>query len=267
MKRLDFVNKVLIGMVHVQALPGTPLHKMSMREITELALWEALELQKYGLDAVILENMHDVPYLNREVGAEVVAAMAVLAGKVREYVDIPIGIQILAGANKAALAVAKAAELDFIRAEGFVYAHVADEGLMNADAGELLRYRKQIGAEDIKIFCDIKKKHSSHALTADVDTVETARTAQFFLADGVIITGSRTGAQADIKELAAVKEAVNIKVLVGSGITAENISAYWRYADGFIVGSYLKKDGIWSNELAADHCRKLSDEVKKLREV
>ena len=104
--------------------------------------------------------MHDLPYLNRKVGPEITAAMSVVANEVkREVKNLPCGIQILAGANKDALAVAKAAGLEFIRAEGFVFSHVADEGIMNSDAGELLRYRKEIGADDVLVFCDIKKKH------------------------------------------------------------------------------------------------------------
>lgn len=107
-----------------------------------------------------MENMHDIPYLNRHVGPEIVAAMSVVCSEVRRVVNnLPCGIQILAGANKEALAVAKAADLQFIRAEGFVFSHIADEGTMNSDAGELLRYRKQIGADKILVFTDIKKKH------------------------------------------------------------------------------------------------------------
>ena len=104
--------------------------------------------------------MHDIPYLNRQVGPEIVASMSVVCNEVKkEANNLPCGIQILAGANKEALAVAKAAGLQFIRAEGFVFSHIADEGTMNSDAGELLRYRKQIEAGDILVFTDIKKKH------------------------------------------------------------------------------------------------------------
>jgi hypothetical protein len=86
--------------------------------------------------------------------------MSVLCNEVkREVGKIPCGIQILSGANKAAMAVAKAAGLDFIRAEGFVFSHIGDEGMIDSDAGELLRYRRHISAENILIFTDIKKKH------------------------------------------------------------------------------------------------------------
>src|SRR6185503_11879785 len=139
-----------------------------------------------GVDGVIIENMHDVPYLRVEVGPEIVAAMTAIATEVkRECGDVesarrlPVGIQILAGANIEAMAVAHAASLDFIRAEGFAYAHVADEGIIEASAAKLLRYRKMIGAERVQVWTDVKKKHSAHAITADVSLGETAETVEF----------------------------------------------------------------------------------------
>ena len=108
----------------------------------------------------MVENMHDIPYLNRHVGPEITAAMSIICNEVKkEAQHIPCGIQILSGANKDAMAVAKAAGLEFIRAEGFVFSHIGDEGMINSDAGELLRYRRLIDAEDVLVFTDIKKKH------------------------------------------------------------------------------------------------------------
>ena len=157
-----------------------------------------------------------------------------------------------------ALAVALACDASFVRVEGFVFAHVADEGLIEASAGPLLRYRRAIGAEHIRVFADIKKKHSAHALTADVDIVETAKAAEFFSVDGVIVSGVATGQPAEPKEVAAVASAVSVPTLVGSGITAENIGTF-PDADAFIVGSSIKKDGLWSNPIDAHGVRKLME--------
>uniref|UniRef100_A0A673IXX8 Uncharacterized protein n=1 Tax=Sinocyclocheilus rhinocerous TaxID=307959 RepID=A0A673IXX8_9TELE len=191
----------VIGMIHVGALPGTPLNRATISEITEEACREAEIYHHAGLDGLIIENMHDIPY-TLEVGPEVCASMTAMCAAVRGlYPSWPLGVQILSAANQSALAVALASGLDFIRAEGFVFSHVADEGLLNACAGELLRYRRSIGAEHIQIFTDIKKKHSAHALTSDVSIAETAQAAEFFLSDGVIVTGTATGAQADPEEL------------------------------------------------------------------
>lgn len=250
-------DKTIIGMIHTRALPGTPRAAVPVQSLIDHAVAEARTYQDAGIHALAIENMHDIPYLNRNVGPEVVASMTAIALAVKAAVSLPVGIQILAGANQAALAVALAANLDFIRAEGFVFAHVADEGLMQSDAGELLRYRRQIGAEHIPIFCDIKKKHSSHTITDDVSIEETAHAAEFFLADGLIITGTATGQEADLKELKRVKERVSLPVMVGSGIKATNISDYLAVADGVIVGSDVKQGGHWSNPIDPARVRAL----------
>lgn len=236
-------------MVHVGALPGTPRNNQSIQTIVAEAVTDANLLEQEGVDAIMIENMHDRPYLNRNVGAEIVASMTAVACEVRKAVSIPLGIQILAGANKEALSVALVAGFDFIRAEAFVFGHLADEGMMNSDAGELLRYRKHIGAEHIQIFTDVNKKHSSHAISSDISIEETAKAAEFFLVDGVIVTGSATGEKASKKDVDGVKQAVKIPVLIGSGIDEKNIQDYWDIADGFIVGSSFKRDGNWENEV------------------
>ena len=253
-------------MVHVQALPGTPQNKLSIQEICDLAVKEAKQYQAAGVDAVMIENMHDIPYLKGNVGPEIVAGMTAVARAVRKAIDLPLGIQILAGANREALAVAQAANFQFIRAEGFVFGHVADEGYIESCAGELLRYRKMIGAEEIKIYTDIKKKHSSHAITSDVDIDETALAAEFFMSDGLIVTGSSTGKAVYLHELKSLKDKVKTPVLIGSGITAENIHQYWDFASAFIVGSHFKENGFWMNTVCNKRLTEFMNEVKKLRE-
>lgn len=258
-KIFDSRAKTVIGMIHVQALPGTPRHARGMAAIMDQALAEAETYRTCGIHALMVENMHDVPYVQNP-GPEITAAMAVVAREVKKaQPQLPLGIQILAGANREALGAALAAGADFIRAEGFVFGHVADEGYLDACAGALLRYRKAIGAEHIAIFTDIKKKHSSHAITADVDIVQTAHAAEFFLSDGLIVTGAATGEAASMEELQAVYAAARLPVLVGSGITAGNIRNYLPFADAFIVGSSFKKDGHWANPPDPDRIRRFLD--------
>lgn len=253
----------IIGMIHLQALLGTPANHYEMDEIIEKALTDAAVYHLAGVDGLMIENMHDTPYLNREVGHEITAAMSVIAKEIKKDIPLPCGVQVLAGANQAALAVAKAAGLEFIRGEGFVFGHIADEGWMSSDAGKLLRYRKMIGADDILIFNDIKKKHSSHTVTSDIDLVETAKAAEYFRSDGVIITGSSTGVATDIKEVKAVKAKCNIPVMVGSGVTLKNVKKYFKVADALIIGSYFKKDGHWENDVEYDRVAKLMEKVGK----
>lgn len=244
--------KAIVGMVHVLALPGTPNARESLATIVRTAVDEATALATAGFDALILENMHDVPYLNRRVGPEIVAAMTAVARAVRAAVPaaLPVGIQILAGANREALAVALASDLAFIRAEGFVFASVADEGLMaEADAGPLLRYRRSIGAEGVAIVADIKKKHSSHAITADVTIAENAAAAEFFGADAVVLTGPATGQPTALGDIDAARRGSSLPVVVGSGATTATVGSLLSRADAVIVGSDLKRGGSWREPL------------------
>lgn len=258
--------KPVIAMIHLQPLLGTPAYQGAPAAVLEAALAEADLYLRAGVDALMIENMHDLPYLNREVGPEIVAQMSIIAHAVKQRCGkLPCGIQILAGANQAALAVAAAAGLQFIRAEGFVFAHVADEGPMSACAGELLRYRRQIEAPHILVFTDIKKKHSSHAITQDVDIVETAQAAAFFRSDGLILTGSATGKTADLEEIRAVKAGVPLPVLVGSGVNCANLQDYLPLADAVIVGSDFKQGGQWQNALEYDRIAAFMARANQLR--
>lgn len=259
-------NKTIIGMIHVDPLPGTPKYKGSMQEIVAKAKAEAKIYKEAGIDVLMIENMHDVPF-DRQVGPEIIAAMAVIGYEVKNTTGLRCGLQILAAANKEALGAAQAAGLDFVRAEGFVFGHVADEGYIDGCAAEVLRYRRQIGADDILVLTDVKKKHSSHAITADVDIIETAHAAEFFLSDGVIVTGVATGTEASLEELQQVKEAVEIPVLVGSGVTVDNVDRYLDLADALIIGSYFKYNGHWAQGVEVERVKSLMAKVNRLRSL
>src|SRR5262245_4529263 len=224
--------RALIGMLHVGPLPGAALAGPPLDRQIERAIAEARIYRDAGYQALILENMHDRPYLARAVGPETVAAMTAIGLAVRREVPLPLGVQILAGANREALAVASACGADFVRVEGFVFAHVADEGLIESSAGELLRYRRANAAGQAVVFAGIKKKHAAPAITNDVSLAETAKAAEFFLADGVIVTGVATGVEASPHDLDEVAASVQLPVLIGSGLTAGNLSRYAR-AHGF----------------------------------
>ena len=240
-------SKPVIGVIHVGALPGTPRSSQTVSALIASARSEAKLYRECGVDGVIIENMHDVPYLRGEVGPEIVAAMTAVASEVKAECGLPVGVQILAGANIEAMAVAHAADLDFIRAEGYAYAHVADEGLIQASAAKLLRYRKMIGATRVQVWTDVKKKHAAHAITADVSLGETAETVEFMGADCVIVTGSVTGRPPTIADVQEAKAHCGLPVFLGSGIAENNIAEFYEAADGFIIGSFFKIDGLWSN--------------------
>jgi hypothetical protein len=262
-----FVNlKPIIGVVHVGALPGTPANLKSVDELVEIAAREAKAYSEAYIDGIIIENMHDVPYTKGVVGPEIVAAMAVIGRAVKAESRLPVGVQILAAANTEAMAVAHAASLDFIRAEGFVFAHVADEGLIESSAANLLRYRKMIGAEKIKVWADVKKKHSAHAITADINLGAMAEAVEFMRGDAVIITGNVTGDPPRAEDVQEAKEHCSLPVLLGSGVDLKNITDFYTMADGFIVGSYFKAEGRWTNAVDKARVERLMEVVERLRE-
>lgn len=240
--------------------------------------------------------MHDVPYVqDQKIGWEVIASMTRLCSEIKGVLSprTPCGIQILASANRQALAVAKAADMQFIRAEGYVFSHIADEGFTDACAGDLLRYRKQIDAENVLVFTDLKKKHSSHSITNDVSLAETAHAAEFFMSDGIILTGkcngklfrkwpfvfqdvlffwltldgvgTATGCAVDVNDLKSIHGKVNAPILIGSGVTSENLREYFYKSNAAIIGSYFKSGGHWSGELSEEKIAALMDKVKSLR--
>ena len=251
-------------MIHVGALPGTPNNHQFLETIIRSAVQEARAYRSAGIHGLMIENMHDTPYLKGGVGPEIVAAMTAVGLAVRKAAQLPTGIQILAGANHEALAAAMAAGLDYIRAEGFAFAHVADEGLIEACAGPLLRERRAMGASGVRIWADIKKKHSSHAITADLGVGAAAHAVEFMRGDAVIVTGDVTGDAPSLEDLASVKQSTSLPVLLGSGVTAANLANYFALADGFIVGSSLKKSGNWRKGPESARVRKFMNQHRAL---
>lgn len=257
--------KPVIAVIHVGALPGTPASTLTVEALTELAVREAAAYRDGGVDGLMVENMHDVPYLRGGVGPEVVAAMAVVARAVKTEAGLPVGVQILAGANVESVAVAHAAELDYVRVEAFAFAHVADEGLIQSSAAELLRFRRKIGAERVRVWADVKKKHSSHAITADVSLGETCEAVEFMRGDAVIVSGSATGEPPRAADVHEAKSHCRIPVLLGSGVTPENVAEFYDAADGFIVGSYFKEGGLWSNTVEPARVERMVEAVRALQ--
>lgn len=234
-----------IGMIHLKALPGAPENELDLASILDFAMRDAEALVQGGCDALLVENMADLPYLNGAVGPEIVASMAIVVDHVVRAFDRPVGVQVLAGANMEAMAVATCAGAQFIRAEALAYAHIADEGLMNASAGRVLRFRHQL-ASHVRVWADIQKKHACHAITADVGLTDLAHGFAFCGAQALIVTGISTGCEAHVEDVERVRPA-GLPVVIGSGITAANVAKFATKADGVIVGTSIKKDGLWRN--------------------
>lgn len=248
---MDFLSyfkksKPVIAMIHTGPGPGVPGY-VSLAAMVKRALDEAEIYLAAGVDGLLVENMHDFPPIHeREMGPDVTAYMTRVAHEVKQRArDVPVGVQVLFQANKTALAVALAAGCDFIRAEGWTYAHVSDKGIAEASAGAVVRYRHAIGADHISILADVKKKHAAHAWTADLSAADVAPGMELHGADGVIVTGVHTGDAPDIEEIHRIRAATRLPLIVGSGATPQNLPVLAPFVDGFIVGTALKEDGIW----------------------
>jgi membrane complex biogenesis BtpA family protein len=238
-----FPGKFLGAMIAVLPLPGAPRYAGDDEQIVSQALSDVDLYRQAGVDAVVLENSHDLPYVKPPLPARAVQTMKRIARKVRRRFEGPIGIQMLEAANETALEIANEADLDFLRVEGYVFAHVGGAGLIEGCAGKLLRKRKELGCEHIKILGDVKKKHCSHSLTGDLDITDEVRQAEFFLVDGIIVTGARTTEPPSASELRRVKKHAHVPVIIGSGMMPQNIRKYYPLADGFIVGSTFHEGG------------------------
>ncbi|MFA5623542.1 MAG: BtpA/SgcQ family protein [Bradymonadales bacterium] len=236
----------LIGMIHLKALPATPASRLKLVDILDAALRDGENLVLGDCDALLVENMSDLPYCRARVGPEITASMAIVVDHVKRAFAKPVGVQVLAAANIEAMAVAACGGADFIRAEAFAYAHVADEGLLNASAAEVLRYRRQLDAERVSVWADVQKKHAAHAITGDLSLGDLAHGFSFCGADALIATGIATGSAASVKDVIALKSA-KLPVVVGSGIDIQNVTEFAAIADGLIVGSSIKIDGDWKN--------------------
>lgn len=259
--------KPIIGMIHLAPLPGAPRYDgQPVEEIYTAGVADALTMSEAGIDGIIVENAFDLPFARPEaIGPETVAALTAACLRVREAVDLPIGITCVANGVIPALAIAKAVGARFIRANQWVNAYVANEGFINGPAGEALRYRSQIGAQDVRIFADVHVKFGAHAITGDRTIAEQARDAEFFDADLLIASGQRTGSPTDTAEVRAIRAGTSLPVIVGSGLDVNNAAELMSVADGAIVGSSLKVEGAWWNPVDPIVAKELMEIVRGVR--
>jgi membrane complex biogenesis BtpA family protein len=261
-------TKVAIGVLHCPPLPGTPRYDgEAVETLYDRALRDAEAYVEGGIDGLIIENHGDLPFLKpHRIGPETAAAMAVITDRVGRAFDVPLGINVLANAGIPALAIAKSAGAAFIRVNQWANAYVANEGFIEGEAAEILRYRASISAKDVLIFADTHVKHGAHAIVADRSISELTRDVEFFDADAVIATGQRTGDSVDLQELEEIGRATRLAVLVGSGVTLSNVGAILERAAGVIIGSSLKMDGTWWSAVDRQKVARFMQDVAMLRD-
>jgi hypothetical protein len=259
------VDKVAIGMVHLPALPGSPLHDADggMDLVRERTAADLIALQNAGFDGVMFCNENDRPY-TFEAGIETVAAMSAVIGELRDRVSVPFGADVLWD-PRAALAVAKATGARFVR-EIFTGAYGSEFGFWNTSPGETLRYRRQIDAGDVRVLTNISAEFAAPLVDRPIDVVARG-VALISLADGLCVSGPMTGASVDSSELRAVCDAIpETVVFANTGVNESTVEDVLAVADGVVVGTSLKLDGITWNAVDADRARRFMERVRAARE-
>ncbi|MEA5570026.1 photosystem I biogenesis protein BtpA [Calothrix sp. UHCC 0171] len=232
----------IIGVVHLLPLPTSPRWGGNLKAVIDRAEQEATALASGGVDGIIVENFFDAPFTKNQVDPAIVSAMTVVVQRIQNLVTQPVGLNVLRNDGRSAIAIASCVRAQFIRVNVLTGVMATDQGLIEGEAHELLRYRRELGS-DVKIFADVLVKHarplSSPNLTVAVqDTIERG------LADAVILSGWATGSPPDLQDLELATDAANgTPVFIGSGASLDNIATLMQAADGAIVSSSLKRQG------------------------
>ena len=234
-----------------------------MKPVIDQAVQEAELFAQMGVDALIIENFRDIPFYPDRVPHETVAAMSTIAREVVNRVDVPIGINVLRNDADAALSIAAAVGAQFIRINVHNGAVLADQGVIQGKAYETLRKRKALNAQ-VMILADVAVKHAAPLANLSLE-VEARDLSERSLADALIVSGTGTGAETNFNDLKAVKDNTHLPVLIGSGVTPSNMRTLNSMADGFIVGSYFKKDGKVTNEVDPTRVQEFVDIYRVIR--
>ncbi len=253
--------KLLIGVVHLKPLPGAPRWAGDMDAVVRAAVADARAYESGGADALFIENFGDVPFTKGKVPPPTIAAMAVAGRAVREAVELPIGFNVLRNDPCAGLALCAACGGSYIRVNVHTGAMLTDQGLIEGNAYETVRCRAQL-CPKAQIFADV---HVKHAVPLGNWTIgDSARDAVHRgLADALIISGTGTGIAADPADIERVRATCpSTRILLGSGVTVENLSQFLAQADGFIVGTSLKSGGQVSRPVDPKRVRALARAIQ-----
>jgi membrane complex biogenesis BtpA family protein len=254
----------IIGVLHASALPGSPRNTLDFNGVMDWVLRDASALAEGGVDALILENFGDVPFYPGRVPPHTVAFMTALGREVKRNCKLPLGINVLRNDAESAIAIALAVSAEFIRVNVHTGARVTDQGVIQGMAHETLRYRKFLSA-DVEIFADADVKHSAPLAERGVK-IEVEELASRGGADAVIVTGAGTGQVTSLEDLKIAKKAAGtLPLFAGSGVDVTNIADVLGIADGAIVGTAFKRDGVTTNPVDVDRVRALLSASSRTR--
>jgi membrane complex biogenesis BtpA family protein len=257
-------TKPIIGVIHLLPLPGSPRWEGQLEPVCLRAEQEATALATGGAHGIIVENFFDAPFTKNRVDTAAACGMSLVIKRIMAICNVPIGVNVLRNDGLTALAVAAATGSQFVRVNVYTGAMLTDQGIIEGQAHELQLYRKHLGAQKrIRIFADVFVKHAN-TIGNETDIKQAAKDAvERGLADAVIVSGIATGAPPAISELNDVRDAIkDTPLLVGSGTSQENIRSLLEIADGAIVASSLKRQGLIENPIDVERVRMLANQLK-----
>ena len=252
-------EKLIIGMIHLLPLPGSPGYDGNLEAVFERALADLNALQDNGVSAAIVENFGDVPYDN-SCDFVTLAAMTAIAARLKPFAKIPLGLNVQFNQFIEEWDMAYAAGYDFIRVEAFVETRVGTHGITYPAAPKLMREKGRYPA-DIKLLCDINTKHTTGLV--DMPVKDAIHSALEEKADALIVTGLVTGQNPTLEQVKEFKDHANgAPVILGSGINKDNVADFLQVADGAIVGSSFKIDGNVFNGIDPVRVKAFMENVK-----
>lgn len=267
LEKLFGTNKPVIGVIHLLPLPGSCQWAGDLEEVIARAEQEAVALSSGGVDGIIVENFFDAPFARNRVDVSTACALTLAVKRIMSVTDLPIGVNVLRNDALTALAVAVTSGAKFIRVNILSGAMVTDQGLIESCARELHMYRRELMAKDsVKIFADVMVKHA-FPLAIGYDIALSAKdTVKRSLADAIIVSGAATGDAPSQEDMERVKKAVpGTPLLIGSGSSQENVKSLLATADGIIVASSLKRQGVLENPVDVERVRSLLNVVNAIR--
>lgn len=261
-----FTTKIpVIGVIHLPALPGAPGYDGDMSRIYEQAMVEADILTQNDIDGLIVENFNDVPFYPGRVPVETVAAMSCIVREVAEDTAVPVGVNVLRNDGMAAMAIAASSLANFVRINVHMGAVVSEQGIMQGCSQDVIRLREHLKAQNVLVLADAAVKHAAplagRGLEEEVKDLDKRG-----MADGIIISGTRTGEATSPEDLKSARAVTDKPLIVGSGATVDKLADLAPYADALIVGSAFKKDGDAANTVEASHVRAFMEDIMALRE-
>lgn len=259
LKTLFSTDKPLIGVIHLLPLPGSARWDTQLTPIYERAEQEAVALTSGGADGIIVENFFDSPFTNGRLDTATISTFTNVISRIKSLTNLPIGINCLRNDGMSALAIACATQAQFIRVNVLAGAMVTDQGIIEGIAHKLLLYRRHLGVDKtIKIFADILVKHA-YPINPKADIEQIAiDTRNRALADALIISGNSTGKAPNIDDLQNVRRVLpDCPLLAGSGVDKNNAGDILNTANGAIIGTSLKRQGIIDNCIDVERVREL----------